>query len=53
MTGATNPKGERLDIKERKKQQRERGQDAHNGVWKTEQEMQLRWRAEGTKHEGP
>lgn len=41
-TGATNPKGERLDIKERKKQQRERGQDAHNGVWKTEQEMQLR-----------
>ena len=42
MTGATNPKGERLDIKERKKQQRERGQDAHNGVWKTEQEMQLR-----------
>jgi len=42
LTTATNPKGDRLDIKERKKQQRERGQDAHNGVWKTEQEMQLR-----------
>ena len=42
LTAATNAKGERMDIKERRKQQRERGQDAHNGVWKTEQEMQLR-----------
>ena len=42
LSASTNPKGERLDIKEKKKQQRMRGQDAHNGVWKSEQEMQLR-----------
>ena len=42
LSASTNPKGDRLDIKEKKKQQRMRGQDAHNGVWKSEQEMQLR-----------
>jgi hypothetical protein len=42
LTAATNAKGDRMDVKEKKKQQRMRGQDAHNGVWKSEQEMQLR-----------
>jgi hypothetical protein len=42
MSAATNAKGDQLSVKEKKKQMRERGQDVHNGVWKTEQEMQLR-----------
>jgi len=42
MSAATNSQGERLNVKEKKMQQRMRGQDVHNGVWKTEQEMQLR-----------